>query len=247
MPHCFQGNYPVAKHYLQLIDSAIKKHLQDDQELPLKWLWSVTEMRLRQAREDPSPRCIEAIFAVVKQFAALTENNELLASSPAVARQHHLLHARALHHVGDVMLDMATGDNAVACPYLSVNVCVVYVHVWGCSSGAGPRLMESYTDDKLQHFLAVASPSSQVEPTSLSHQEVAHLLHRRALSTYKQGYKAAQTEQETTNDTGGMVDALVALATFCDKALRAEEEQGTVEQGSERLKPKPPTTVCGPL
>ena len=111
--YCFQGNYPVAKHYLQLIDSAIKTHLQDDKELPLKWLWSVTEMRLRQATEDPSPRCIEAIIAVLKQFAALAETNELLTSSPAVAWQHHLLHARALHYVGDVMLDLTTGKYCI--------------------------------------------------------------------------------------------------------------------------------------
>ena len=111
--YCFQGNYPVAKHYLQLIDSAIKTHLQDDKELPLKWLWSVTEMRLRQATEDPSPRCIEAIIAVLKQFAALAETNELLTSSPAVAWQHHLLHARALHYVGDVMLDLTTGEYCI--------------------------------------------------------------------------------------------------------------------------------------
>lgn len=107
--YCFQGNFPVAKHYLQLIDSAIKTHLQEDQELPLKWLWSVTEMRLRQSREDPSPRCIEAIIAVLKQFAARAESNDMLTTSPAAAWQHHLLHAKALHHVGDVMLDIATG------------------------------------------------------------------------------------------------------------------------------------------
>lgn len=86
--------------------------------------------------------------------------------------------------------------------------------------------MESFADNKLRHLLSVAGPSSQVEPASLGHQQLSHLLHQKALSTYKQSYKAAQMEQETTNDTGGMVDALVALATFCDKALRAEEEQG---------------------
>ena len=98
--------------------------------------------------------------------------------------------------------------------------------MYGCSSCAGPRLIETYPKDKLQHFLAVASPSSQAEPASLNHQQLARLLHQRALSTYKQGHRAAQAEQEATNDTGGVVDALVALATFCDKALRAEEEQG---------------------
>ena len=86
--------------------------------------------------------------------------------------------------------------------------------------------MESYTDDKLQHFLAVAGSSSQVESATLSHHQLAHLLHQKALSTYKQGYKAAQSEQEATSDKEGMVNALVALTTFCDKALRADEEKG---------------------
>ena len=103
----------------------------------------------------------------------------------------------------------------------------VCMHALGCSCDAGPRLMESYTDDKLQHFLAVAGSSSQVESATLSHHQLAHLLHQKALSTYKQGYKAAQSEQEATSDKEGMVNALVALTTFCDKALRADEEKGS--------------------
>lgn len=114
-----------------------------------------------------------------------------------------------------------------------------------CSSCAGPRLIETYPKDKLQHFLAVASPSSQAEPASLSHQQLAQLLHQRALSTYKQGHRAAQAEQEATKDTGGVVNALVALATFCDKALRAEEEQG--KQICDYSKNNSPTTMCGPV
>lgn len=86
-------------------------------------------MRLRQAREDPSPRCIEAIVAVVKQFAALGESNEMLMSSPGMARQHHLLHATALHHVGDVMLDRATGVYICMCQH----TCILCVHVCACT------------------------------------------------------------------------------------------------------------------
>ena len=124
--HSIQGNYAVAKHYLQLTERAKKDQLKDDKELPLKWLWSVTEMKLQQSREDKSPRCVEAIVAVLKQFSTFADS-DVVESSPCLSRHHHHLHATALQHLANLVVDRATGTTSlymhtgpVVCPQMHI-------------------------------------------------------------------------------------------------------------------------------
>jgi DNA-dependent protein kinase catalytic subunit len=197
-----QGNYSVAKHYLQLTDNARREHLQDDPELPLRWLWSVTEMRLQQSKEDKSPRCVEAIVAVLKQFST-HGNNDVILSSPSLSRHHHHIYATALHHLANLIVDRATG----------------------------PRLLDAFGDDKMRHLMSVALPSGSSQDTSTrDHKKVANWLYMKALSMYKQELKAGQDDHTATGEPNGMVSGYVSLASFCDRALRAEEEKDNPTQ-----------------
>ena len=90
----------------------MKNQLKDDKELPLKWLWSVTEMRLQQSREDKSPRCVEAIVAVLKQFSTFADR-DVVVSSPCLSRHHHHLHATTLQHLANLVVGRATGTTSL--------------------------------------------------------------------------------------------------------------------------------------
>ena len=93
---------------------------------------------------------------------------------------------------------------------------------------AGPRLLDAFGDDKIHHLLTVAhaSTSSQVGSSTRDHKKVASWLYMKALATYKQALKAGQKEFADGGDIQGMISSYVSLASFCDRALRAEEDKG---------------------
>ena len=94
---------------------------------------------------------------------------------------------------------------------------------------AGPRLLDAFGDDKMRHLMSVALPSGSSQDTSTrDHKKVANWLYMKALSMYKQELKAGQDDHTATGEPNGMVLGYVSLASFCDRALRAEEEKGTV-------------------
>ena len=92
----------------------------------------------------------------------------------------------------------------------------------------GPRLLDAFGDDKIHHLLTVAHAptSSQVDSSTRDHKKVASWLYMKALATYKQALKAGQEEFTAGGDIQGMISGYVSLASFCDRALRAEEEKG---------------------
>ena len=270
-------------------------------------------MRLQQSKEDKSPRCVEAIVAVLKQFST-HGNNDVILSSPSLSRHHHHIYATALHHLANLIVDRATGRShsitlrtarmsavhlcIVCLLHMSLvhvyvlcmavvnclhtfnentgNVCVcVCVCVYVCGVGvwcgcvcmracvcacmhacmsacmhnpyefllyipyisqiilfrsAGPRLLDAFGDDKMRHLMSVALPSgsSQGDTSTRDHKKVANWLYMKALSMYKQELKAGQDDHTATGEPNGMVSGYVSLASFCDRALRAEEEKGTV-------------------
>ena len=56
--------------------------------------------------------------------------------------------------------------------------------------------------------------------------QISHKLLLRALTSLKQGVKSGTAEHKATGDSAGMVRALVGVANFCDRALRANEDEG---------------------
>jgi len=56
--------------------------------------------------------------------------------------------------------------------------------------------------------------------------QISHKLLLRALTSLKQGVKSGTAEHKATGDSAGMVGALVGVANFCDRALRANEDEG---------------------
>ena len=55
---------------------------------------------------------------------------------------------------------------------------------------------------------------------------MAHRLFLKALSSLKGGVKAGTEHHKASQDCSSMVKALVAMAKFCDAALRGKEEGG---------------------
>ena len=62
--------------------------------------------------------------------------------------------------------------------------------------------------------------------------QISHKLLLRALTSLKQGVKSGTAEHKATGDSVGMVQALVGVANFCDRALRAKEDEGMVHTGT---------------
>ncbi len=56
--------------------------------------------------------------------------------------------------------------------------------------------------------------------------QVSHKLLLRALNSLKLGLKCGTAEHRATGESGGMVQALDDMASFCDRALRAVEDEG---------------------
>ena len=54
--------------------------------------------------------------------------------------------------------------------------------------------------------------------------QVTHKLLLRSLSTFKSATKFGTAEMEETGKPEGMVDALMEMVLFCDRALRAQED-----------------------
>lgn len=57
--------------------------------------------------------------------------------------------------------------------------------------------------------------------------QISHKLLLQALASLKHGMKSGTAEHKATGESGGMVQALVDVANFCDRALRAKEDEGT--------------------
>ena len=61
---------------------------------------------------------------------------------------------------------------------------------------------------------------------TLSLPQISHKLLLQALASLKHGMKSGTAEHKATGESGGMVQALVDVANFCDRALRAKEDEG---------------------
>lgn len=62
--------------------------------------------------------------------------------------------------------------------------------------------------------------------TCLFHLQISHKLLLRALAALKCGVGEGKKEREEGGGSEGMVQGLIAMATFCDNALRAQEDKG---------------------
>ena len=62
---------------------------------------------------------------------------------------------------------------------------------------------------------------------TFSPHQISHKLLLQALASLKHGMKSGTAEHRATGESGGMVQALVDVANFCDRALRAKEDEGT--------------------
>ena len=56
--------------------------------------------------------------------------------------------------------------------------------------------------------------------------QISHKLLLQALASLKHGMKSGTAEHRATGESVGMVQALVDVANFCDRALRAKEDEG---------------------
>lgn len=61
---------------------------------------------------------------------------------------------------------------------------------------------------------------------TFSPHQISHKLLLQALASLKHGMKSGTAEHRATGESGGMVQALVDVANFCDRALRAKEDEG---------------------
>ena len=85
-----------------------------------------------------------------------------------------------------------------ACDENSVSLCDATHHLWHCCTARGSLC--------------------------LPHTQVTHRLFLKALSSLKGGVKAGTEHHKVSQDSSPMVKALVAMAKFCDAALRSKEE-----------------------
>ena len=49
------------------------QHFPSDEELQIKWIHSVAEMRIQQAEQDPSPSKIDPVVAMVDRLGRRTK------------------------------------------------------------------------------------------------------------------------------------------------------------------------------
>lgn len=92
---------------------------------------------------------------------------------------------------------------------------------WGIESRSERRF--SPTSCKNCHKLLY----SMYDDMTFSLHQISHKLLLQALASLKHGMKSGTAEHRATGESGGMVQALVDVANFCDRALRAKEDEGT--------------------
>ena len=51
----------------------VMQHFPSDEELQIKWIHSVAEMRIQQAEQDPSPSKIDPVVAMVDRLGRKTK------------------------------------------------------------------------------------------------------------------------------------------------------------------------------
>ena len=64
---------------------------------------------------------------------------------------------------------------------------------------------------------------------------MSHKLLLKALGSLKSGLKSGTAVHKVTRDSEGMVKALMEMASFCDRAIKAKEDNGEFLQSVKAL------------
>uniref|UniRef100_A0AAV2L5B1 DNA-dependent protein kinase catalytic subunit n=1 Tax=Knipowitschia caucasica TaxID=637954 RepID=A0AAV2L5B1_KNICA len=108
-------------------------------------------------------------------------------------------------------------------------------HIMACALGTSPSVLGTIDADKAKKVAKLAGKTWPTEdPKSV---EVE--LHLRALKCFREGSRKAEEEQQSYQqdcvDPSSLIETYMALANFCDKQLREEEQRETDSRFPELL------------
>ncbi|XP_065180580.1 DNA-dependent protein kinase catalytic subunit-like [Sycon ciliatum] len=90
-----QSNYSVARKYLKHTQEVVKNQLAGSEDLTVKWMHEVTQLRCQLAREERSVNRVDRLVAVVDDMLKYSGSG-VLKREAELCQHHHLLTANAL-------------------------------------------------------------------------------------------------------------------------------------------------------